>query len=55
MVQHTAGVGLSAALQKSYVRCCSFMKRNRFLYNFVVSRWLANLLLTVMLHVYHQP
>ena len=46
MVQHTAGVGLSATLQKSYVCCCSFMKRNHFSYDFVVSHWAANLLLT---------
>ena len=46
MVQHIAGVGLSATLLKSYIRCCSFTKRNHFSYNFAVSRRQANLLLT---------
>ena len=46
MVQHTGGIGLSAALQKSYVHCCSFTKRNHFSYDFVVSHWPADLLLT---------
>ena len=47
MVQHIARVGLSATLLKSYICCCSFMKRNHFLYDFVVGHQLANLLLTV--------
>ena len=47
MVQHTAGVGLLAALQKSYICCCSFAKRNHFSYNFAVSHQPADLLLTV--------
>ena len=47
MEQHTAGVSLLAALQKSYVRCCSFTKRNHFLYDFAVGCRLADLLLTL--------
>ena len=38
MVQCIAGVGLSAALLKLYIHC--------FSYDFMVGRWLANLLLT---------
>ena len=40
-------VGLSVTLLKSYIRCCSFVKRNYFLYNFAVGHWVADLLLTV--------
>ena len=46
MVQCTAGVSLLATLQKLYICCCSFVKRNHFSYDFAVSRWPANLLLT---------
>ena len=46
MVQHTAGVGLSAALQKLYICCCSFVKRNHFSYDFVVGHQPADLLVT---------
>ena len=38
------GVGLSAALAKSYVHWCYFAEIKRFLYNFVVGRRAADLL-----------
>ena len=49
MVQHTARFGLSAVLLKSYICCCFFTKRNRFLYDFAVGHWPADLLLTGVL------
>ena len=45
MVEHIVWVGLSAALPKSYGCCCSFAEINRFLYDFVVGRRAADLLL----------
>ena len=47
MVEHFIWVGLSAALPKSYVHCCSFAEINCFLYDFAVCRRAAELLLTV--------
>ena len=47
MVEHIVWVGLSAALPKSYICCCSFTEINRFLYNFAVGHQVADLLHTV--------
>ena len=47
MVECIVWVGLSAALPKSYVRCCSFVEINQFLYNFAIGHWVADLLHTV--------
>ena len=47
MVEHIVWVGLSAALPKSYIHCCSFAEINQFLYDFAVSHWAADLLHTV--------
>ena len=47
MVECIVWVGLSAALPKSYVCWYSFAEINRFLYNFSVGHWAANLLLAV--------
>ena len=46
MVQCTGGIGLLAALQKSYFHCCSFAERNHFSYDFSVRCQLADLLPT---------
>ena len=47
MVEHIVWVGLSAALPKSYICCCSFVEINRFLYDFAVGHRVADLLHTV--------
>ena len=47
LVEHIVWVGLSAALPNSYVHCCSFVEINHFLYDFAVSHWVEDLLLTV--------
>ena len=47
MVEHIVWVSLSVALSKSYIRCSSLAEINRFLYDFAVGCWAANLLLTI--------
>ena len=42
-------VGLSAALLELYICCYYFAEINRFLYNFAVGCWAANLLLLLMI------
>ena len=49
MAERIAWVGLSAALLKSYVRCSYLAEINRFLYDFAVSRRVADLLLLLMM------
>ena len=46
MVWHTAGIGLSTIMAKLYGCCCFLVERNHFMYDFAVSQWLADLLLT---------
>ena len=48
MAEYIVWVGLSAALLKSYVCCYYFVEINRFLYNFTVGCWVANLLLLMI-------
>ena len=49
MAERIVWVGLSATLLKSYVCCYYFIEINRFLYDFVVGRWAADLLLLLMI------
>ena len=48
MAECIVWVGLSATLLKSYVRCYYFAEINRFLYDFAVGRWAADLLLLMI-------
>ena len=55
MAERIAWVSLSAALLKSYVRCSYLAEINRFLYDFVVGRRAADLLLLLMMIVSLPP